>query len=125
MSIFARVHETSRRMRITPAFKDSVSDVESNEDDGEDAHGRGGPVEQVEGSTARSVAAAVEMFSREILDMARTLQRLQKQLDDQQEGCADIASCVDMTRTAAAVQQRQMPLLWPQVWPHPVCASIL
>ena len=112
-SILARVHDASCRLRVTPAFK---SDANSDDDvaAGADAAGaaaaiadpgngsstageesprrrpqrNGGPVEQEEGSTARAVAAAVEMFSGELLDAADELNRLQAQLNRQHEGCA-------------------------------------
>ena len=149
-SMLARLHDASRALRITPAFKDfgdnssddsaaapaaaaaagsaiaagNGSDDASDDESASDAagshrwrsahasqsghrgtsrHGGGyrgggygdtGPVEQEEGSTARAVAAAVEMFAGELLDAAEELQRLQKQLDSQHEGCVPPSSAL-------------------------------
>ena len=73
---------------------------------------RGGPVEQEEGSTARAVAAAVQMFSGELLDAGEALHRLQQQLDAQHEGyvaCAALRCSVHVLslRTQSALQQHR------------------
>ena len=104
-AIFARLHDAGSRMRIAPAFKDGdAAAVSLQPEDGEivseEATGGNGPVEAVEGSTARAVAATVDMFSAELLDAARQLAKLQAQLDEQEEGCAPVAtlSTVDTRR---------------------------
>ena len=115
-SILARVHDASHRLRVTPTFKDDADADNDGEpadpdaagaaaatadgplDDGNGSSVAGepspakrrfsGPVEEEDGSTARIVAAAVELFSGELLDAADELSRLQAQLDRQHEGCA-------------------------------------
>ena len=70
-------------MRIAPEFK------ENNQSDDDEADlNQTGPVEVVEGSTARAVAAAVDMYSAELLNATQQLMQLQTQLDEQHEGCA-------------------------------------
>jgi hypothetical protein len=100
-AMLMRVHDAARRMAISPAFKDdecagcesvglpleTARSERSSVGSAAAKSGQEGPKEIEEGSTARAVAAAAGLFSKELLDMVKALQKLQQQLDQQEEGC--------------------------------------
>ena len=91
-AMLVRVHDAARGLAVAPAFKSSDADGASVASGDGATHHNGGPIEVQDGATARAVAAAVDAFSSELLASARALRELQRQLDQQAEGCESLPS---------------------------------
>jgi hypothetical protein len=135
-AMLVRVHDAAKLMAISPAFKAD----EGNSNDAADAlasdvlsprissstcsatgdagkSDQMGPKELEEGSTARAVAGAAGLFSKELLDMVQALQQLQQQLDQQEEGCAPLCHVTCSVTCSAATGHFDARAVWstPQI----------